>query len=77
MQGSFYISKIREDLTFEVYDLYPDYVYPGKIRRVDIEVTGAQEQDKNVRIEIELHALDSVLEDAVHAFTRIFSEIGT
>ena len=53
MQGSFYISKIREDLTFEVYNLYPDYVYPGKIRRVDIEVTGAPEEDKNVRIEIE------------------------
>ena len=77
MQGSFYISMIREDLTFEVYNLYPDYVYPGKIRRVDIEVTGAPEEDKNVRIEIELHALDGELEGAVHAFTRIFSEIGT
>ena len=77
MQGSFYISKIREDLTFEVYNLYPDYVYPGKIRRVDIEVTGAPEEDKKVRIEIELHALDGELEGAVHALTRIFSEIGT
>ena len=77
MQGSFYISKIREDLTFEVYNLYPDYVYPGKIRRVDIEVTGAPEEDKNVRIEIELHAWDGELEGAVHAYTRIFSEIGT
>ena len=77
MQGSFYISTIREDLTFEVYNLYPDYVYPGKIRRVDIEVTGASEEDKNVRIEIELHALDGELEGAVHAHTRIFSEIGT
>ena len=77
MQGSFYISKIREDLTFEVYNLYPDYVYPGKIRRVDIEVTGAPEEDKNVRIELELHALDGELEGATEAYTRIFSEIGT
>ena len=77
MQGRFYISKIREDLTFEVYNLYPDYVYPGKIRRVDIEVTGAPEEDKNVRIEIELHALDGELEGATKAYTRIFSEIGT
>ena len=77
MQGNIYISTIREDLTFEVYNLYPDYVYPGKIRRVDIEVTGGPEEDKNVRIEIELHALDGELEGAVHAFTRIFSEIGT
>ena len=77
MQGSFYISEIREDLTFEVYNLYPDYVYPGKIRRVDIEVTGAPEDDKNVRIEIELHAWDGELEGATKAYTRIFSEIGT
>ena len=77
MQGNIYISKIREDLTFEVYNLYPDYVYPGKIRRVDIEVTGTPEEDKNVRIEIELHALDGKLEGALNAFTRIYSEIGT
>ena len=33
MHGTRYISKIREDLTFEVYNLYPDYVYPGRITR--------------------------------------------
>ena len=77
MQGNIYISKIREDLTFEVYNLYPDYVYPGKIRRVDIEVTGAPEEEKSVRVEIELHALDGELEGATRAYTRIFSEIGT
>ncbi|MDE0436509.1 MAG: carboxypeptidase regulatory-like domain-containing protein, partial [Bryobacterales bacterium] len=73
MQGNIYISRIREDLTFEVYNLYPDYVYPGKIRRVDIEVTGGPEEDKNVRVEIELHALDGVLEGATRAFARVFS----
>ncbi len=31
MHGTRYISKIREDLTFEVYNLYPDYIYPGKM----------------------------------------------
>ena len=77
MQGNFYISKIREDLTFEVYNLYPDYVFPGKIRRVDIEVTGAPEEEKQVRVEIALHALDEVLEGARHAVVRIFSEVGT
>ena len=30
MHGTRYISKIRDDLTFEVYNLYPDYVYPGE-----------------------------------------------
>ena len=77
MQGNFYISKIREDLTFEVYNLYPDYVFPGKIRRVDIEVTGAPGEDKHVRVEIALHAQDNVLEGAIWADARIFSEIGT
>ena len=46
MHGTRYISKIREDLTFEVYNLYPDYVYPGKIIRVDIQVEGEPEEDK-------------------------------
>jgi hypothetical protein len=77
MQGNFYISQIREDLTFEVYNLYPDYVFPGKIRRVDIRVTGAPEEEKTVRIEVELHALDRVLEGATQGYMRIFSEIGT
>ena len=77
MQGNFYISQIREDLTFEVYNLFPDYVFPGKIRRVDIRVTGAPEEDKTVHVEVELHALDKVLEGATEVYMRIFSEIGT
>ena len=77
MQGNFYISQIREDLTFEVYNLFPDYVFPGKIRKVDIRVTGAPEEDKTAHIEVELHALDRVLEGATEVYMRIFSEIGT
>ena len=77
MQGNIYISIIREDLTFEVYNLFPDYVFPGKIRRVDIVVEGAPEDDKTVHVEIELHALDEVLEGAEWARSRILSEIGT
>ena len=77
MQGNIYISQIREDLTFEVYNLFPDYVFPGKIRRVDIWVTGAPEEDKIVHIEVELHALDKVLEGATEVYMRIFSEVGT
>ena len=77
MQGSFYISRIREDLTFEVYNLFPDYVFPGKIRRVDVEVRGAPMEDKIVSIEVELHALDDVLEGAKHVFMRIESDDDT
>ena len=77
MQGKIYISKIREDLTFEVYNLFPDYVFPGKIRRIDIVVDGSSNEDKHIEIEIEIHAQDHVLEGAKRAYFSIFSEIGT
>ena len=55
MHGTRYISRIREDLTFVVYNLYPDYVYPGQIVRVDVRVEGEPEEDKRITIEIETH----------------------
>ena len=55
MHGTRYLSRIREDLTFQVYNLYPDVVYPGKIVRVEIEVRGTPQEDKTVTIEIETH----------------------
>ncbi len=55
MHGTRYISRIREDLTFVVYNLYPDYVYPGQIVRVDVTVEGEPEEDKQVTIEIQTH----------------------
>ena len=77
MQGNLYLSRFREDLTFQVYNLFPDYVFPGRVRRVDITVTGGAEQDKEIRVEIELHALDRDLEGAAWAGTRVFSSVGT
>ena len=57
MHGTRYISQIREDLTFVVYNLYPDYVYPGEVIRVDVTVGGDSEGKgyKQVEIEIETH----------------------
>ena len=55
MHGTRYISQIREDLTFVVYNLYPDYVYPGQVIRVDVTVEGEPEGNKQVTIEIETH----------------------
>ena len=77
MQGNIYLSTIRDDLTFQVYNLFPDYVFPGKIKQVDIEEIGAADEDKTVNIELNLHALDTDLEGAKEAYTRIHSEIGT
>ena len=57
MHGTRYISTIREDLTFVVYNLYPDYVYPGEVVRVDVTVEGDSEGkgSKQVTVEIETH----------------------
>lgn len=72
MHGTRYVSRIRQDLTFQVYNLYPDYVYPGRIVRLDVRAEGEPTEDKQVYIEIELHH-ESELDTAARAFTRIFS----
>lgn len=83
MAGVTYLQTIRDDLTFEVLNLHPDYVYPGKIKQVEIKVEGAAGANKRVTIDLQLHTtqenctLDSCLEGASSAFTRIFSEIDT
>ena len=76
MHGTRYISKIREDLTFQVYNLYPDYVYPGRITRIDIQVDGKPEEDKLITVELEIHG-ESHLDAAHSAYIRVFSEKGT
>ena len=76
MHGTRYISKIREDLTFEVYNLYPDYVYPGRITQVDLQVEGDPEADKQITIELEIHG-ESGFDAAQASQLRIFSDKGT
>ncbi|MCX6145654.1 MAG: hypothetical protein NTW25_00160 [Candidatus Kapabacteria bacterium] len=77
MQGSRYISIIRPDLTFEVYNLFPDYNYPGKIKRTKLEVIGTDTSDKKIRLEIELTIQNQKLDGATHAATRFSSSVGT
>ena len=76
MHGTRYVSLIRQDLTFQVYNLYPDFVYPGRIIKVEIEVRGEPEDDKQISVKIELHA-ESQRDGATGANTRIHSEKGT
>ena len=76
MHGTRYISRIRPDLTFEVYNLYPDVVYPGRIVRVDIEVSGEPEEDKQITIEVEIHR-ENNFDAAQESNVRIFSGKGT
>ena len=77
MQGNIYISQIQENLTFKVYNLYPDYVFPGKVKKLFVSVDGAPTEDKTVTVEIKLHALDEILEGAAWARMRIFSTADT
>jgi len=77
MQGNIYISQIQENLTFKVYNLYPDYVFPGKVKKLFVSVDGAPNEDKTVTVEIQLHALDNILEGAAWARMRIFSTADT
>lgn len=73
MNGTRYISKIPDHLTFEVLNLNPDYDYPGKIKRLDVKVEGAPEEDKKVTVEIELNHIDGFQDGASSAFVRMFS----
>ena len=76
MHGTRYISQIREDLTFQVYNLYPDVVYPGRIIRVDIQVAGEPEANKKITIELEIHR-ENDFDNAQPTPIRIFSAKGT
>ena len=77
MHGTRYISRIREDLTFQVYNLYPDLVYPGRIIRVDIQVHGEPEEDKVITIELEIHQEENNFDNAQATSIRIHSTRGT
>lgn len=77
MQGTRYVSIIRKDLTFQVFNLFPDYNYPGKIKKVDVQVNGLPNEDKELVIRIELNKIDEKQDGATSGFTRVSSSIGT
>ena len=54
MFGNSYVSQIRQDLTFQVLNLFPNYNYPGKIKRVQVSVTGGPDDDKVITCEMEI-----------------------
>ncbi len=73
MHGTRYISKIPDNLTFEVLNLHPDYDYPGKIKSLKVSSTGVADSDKTVTVEIEINNVDGYDDSASHAFVRITS----
>lgn len=77
MKGTRYISIIRPDLTFQVYNLFPDYNYPGKIKRTKIDVYGKADEDKRIVLEIELTIMNKAFDGGDWASGRFQSSIGT
>ena len=77
MFGTRYVAMIRKDLTFTVYNLMPDYNYPGKIEGVNVSVVGLPNADKKLIIELKIHAIDSTKDGVSYGFTRISSSVGT
>jgi len=75
MHGTRYISKIPDHLSFEVLNLFPDYDYPGKIKRLEVQVSGAPDEDKVVTLEIELNHMEGFNDGASSAGTRITSPL--
>ena len=77
MKGTVYLAIINPGMTFTVYNLYPDYNYPGKINRTKVEVLGAPNEDKIIKLEIELTTLNNAFNAASWASCRFTSSIGT
>ncbi|MBE8222237.1 MAG: hypothetical protein HAW60_05870, partial [Bdellovibrionales bacterium] len=73
MNGYKYTTKIREDLQFEVLNLFPDYVYPGKINKVVVNVEGGKTQDKKITITLGLHKVKGYAGGASRAYLRLVS----
>lgn len=77
MHGTRYKAQIREDLTFMVYNLFPDYTYPGKIIGASINVVGSAEEDKVVTFEFKLNSTNPNIDGASVGYIRLASSIGT
>ena len=77
MHGSRYIAQIREDLTFTVYNLYPDYTLPGKVVSLNLEVINQENGNKTVNMKVKMKSDDPSLDGASFGYARFLSSIGT
>ena len=72
MGGSFYLTQIRDDLTFEVYNFNPDYTYPGQIDSIEINVEGGLFEDKSVTFNVTLYGTEEY-EGAESIYFRLYA----
>ena len=77
MHGTRYIAMIPDELTFTVYNLFPDYVFPGKVTKMEIDVVGESNEDKTVTIRATLNSIDPNLDGAAGGYIRMNSLVGT
>jgi len=75
MLSNSYVSVIRPDLTFTVLNLFPNYDYPGKIKRISTAVTGAPTEDKVLKVEIEITPFSKDSNPASAIRARILSPV--
>ena len=77
MHGARYVAMIAEELTFEVFNLFPDYTYPGKIVGTDVQVIGNPGDDKEFTLTVTLHSDDPSVDGAASGQVRFVSSVGT
>lgn len=76
MNSQEYMIKIDENMTFEVYNNFPDYDYPGKVSEIEIDVTGRADEDKQVTVIMKVDTRGDVQYGATKAYTRITAPDG-
>ena len=67
---------IPSALTFTVYNLFPDYTFPGKVTKVEVQVVGEAHEDKIVTIKLHLHS-EGTFSGAAGGYATLVSSIGT
>jgi hypothetical protein len=75
MLSNSYVSVIRPDLTFAVLNLFPNYKYPGKVKRISTLVTGGPNEDKSLKVEIEITPFSKASNPASSIRARILSSV--
>lgn len=73
MHGTRYISQIPDQFTFEVFNLWPDYDYPGKITKIEVQTKGTPDEDKHVTVDLWLNHVEGCQDGAANGWTRLFS----
>jgi hypothetical protein len=77
MHGTRYVAMIPDELTFTVYNLFPDYTFPGKVTKMEVSVSGAPDEDKEVTIKATMNSINPNVDGATAGYMRLVSSVGT